>query len=220
MSGPPYPHPNPAPGSNAIGSFRIGVSPIGDIPPFDPWSTIISQYSNSPILDALILSFNAAMDFTADFDAFYDNMLNVQTAVGYGLDCWGRIVGVNRVLQLASGGNFLGFEEATGAWTGFGQGGFYSGVTLTSNYILSDADFRRLILAKAAGNISDGSIPSINAILIGLFPSRGTVYIADNLNMTATITMTFVPTAIDIAILELPNVLPIPAGVVVNISHP
>ena len=98
--------------------------------------------------------------------------------------------------------------------------GFYSGVTLTSNYILSDADFRRLILAKAAGNISDGSIQSINAILIGLFPSRGTVYIADNLNMTATITMTFVPTAIDIAILELPNVLPIPAGVVVNISHP
>ena len=96
MSGPAYPRIN-LPGSNAIGSFIIGVSPIGDIPPFDPWSSIISQYSNSPILDALITSFNAAMDFTANFDAFYDNMLNVQTAVGYGLDCWGRICGVNRV---------------------------------------------------------------------------------------------------------------------------
>lgn len=216
MSGPAYPRIN-LPGSNAIGSFIIGVSPIGDIPPFDPWSSIISQYSNSPILDALITSFNAAMDFTANFDAFYDNMLNVQTAVGYGLDAWGRIVGVSRVLQLPSGSTYLGFEEATGSWVPFGQGVFYSGTTLTSNYILSDTDFRRLILAKAAGNISDGSIPSMNAILLALFPNRGKIYIADNLNMTATITCAFTLTPVELAILELPNVLPIPVGVVTTI---
>ena len=76
-AGAPYPHPNPAPGSNAIGQFIIGVSPIGTIPSFDPWATIISQYGNSQAIDAIITSFNAAMDQTANFDDFFDVTWNV-----------------------------------------------------------------------------------------------------------------------------------------------
>ena len=55
MSGPDLN--TPAPGSNAIGTFIIGASPIGDIPVFDPWQTVISQYANSPILTTLIFDF-------------------------------------------------------------------------------------------------------------------------------------------------------------------
>ena len=48
MSGPdPF---RPKTGSNGIGGFVIGVSPIGDIPPFDFWKTIISQYANSDVI--------------------------------------------------------------------------------------------------------------------------------------------------------------------------
>ena len=217
MSGPPYPHPNPKPGSNAIGSFAIGISPIGTIPAFDPWSTVLAQYANSPILTAMILSYNAAVDMTENFDNFYDFMWNVLTAQGYGLDVWGRIVGVNRVLQFPAGETFLGFNEAD-SWTGFGQGGFYSGGGVTNNFVLSDNDFRTLILAKAAGNVCDGSIPAINEILLTLFAGRGKCFVADGLNMSLTYTFDFVLNAIENAIVNLSGVLPSPAGVIVNIS--
>src|SRR5579871_5512746 len=100
MTGPAYP-PAPGPGSNAIGSFEIGVSPVGTIPAFDYLQTIISQYANSPILTQLIANFDQYIDPTKNLDAFFDLIWNVDTAQGYGLDVWGRIVGVTRVLQVA-----------------------------------------------------------------------------------------------------------------------
>jgi Protein of unknown function (DUF2612) len=224
MTGPPYPRYGlgAAPGQNAIGTFVIGASPIGDIPTFDLWTTIISQYANSPILDAMIQSFNDAMDQTENLDNFYDMMWNVFTAQGYGLDVWGRIVGVVRTLSLPGTGLYLGYEEATG-WTGFGpaagQGELFGGSTLTTNYDLSDPDFRRLILAKAASNISDGSIPSVNAILLALFPDRGVTYVQDNLNMTVTYVFKFPLSVVDVAILDQANVLPTSAGVSATVEQ-
>ena len=44
---------------------------------FDVWSTIISQYANSPILDAIITSFNAAMNMPAFIDDWYDMVWNI-----------------------------------------------------------------------------------------------------------------------------------------------
>lgn len=219
MSGPPYPR--PVAGSGAIGTFIIGISPIGTVtPPFDYWTTVISQYANSPILTSMIGSFNDAMDTTIDFDNFYDFVWNVNTAMGYGLDVLGRIVGVTRVVQVPGSpvGNF-GFQEAN-SWVGFGQGVFFSGGSVTTNFVLNDTDFRTLILAKAASNICDGSIPAINAILLTLFPGRGTVYVADGLNMSLTYTFTFPITVAEIAIMAQTGVLPNPCGVVVNIVHP
>lgn len=226
MTGPPYPR-YPAgtgPGENAIGSFVIGVSPLGDIAAFDPWVTIISQYANSPIIDDWITSFNAAMDQTANIDNFYDLMWNVLTAQGYGLDVWGRIVGVTRVVQVPNSttGAFFGFEEAAGSWTGFGPqiggGPFFGGSTITTTVSLSDTDFRRLVLAKAAGNISNGSIPSVNAILLALFPNRGDCFVQDNLNMSVTYIFKFTLTPTELAIVTQSGVLPTAAGVSYSIS--
>lgn len=219
MSGPPYPHPNPAPGSNGIGMFQIGISPIGTIPTFDPWATIIAQYANSPVITSMIQSFNAAMDMTAPMEDFYDMVWNIQTAVGYGLEVWGRIVGVQRAIQIPGSIQLLGFEEAGNSWTGFGQGGFFSGQPISQNYILNDADFRTLILAKAAGNISDGAIPAVNQILLTLFPNRGSCYVADGLNMSLTYTFNFQLTAPELAIVSQLNVLPNAAGVIINVSQ-
>lgn len=219
MSGPPYPNPNPAPGSNAIGSFQIGISPIGTIPTFNPWTTIIAQYANSPRITALIESFNAAMDLTKPLEDFYDMVWNIQTAVGYGLDVWGRIVGVQRAIQIPGNVTLFGFGEAGSSWTGFGQGGFYTGQSITQNFVLQDPDFRKLILAKAAGNISDGAIPSVNQILLTLFPNRGACYVADGLDMSLTYTFKFALTPPELAIVSQLDVLPNAAGVVINISQ-
>lgn len=214
-NGPPYPHPNPAPGSNAIGTFAIGVSPLGTIPAFDPWITIISQYANSATLTGIILSFNDAMDQTENFDNFYDYIWNVATAQGYGLDVLGRIVNIGRALTLPGSVTDFGFNEAS-SWVGFGQGGFYTGGGVTNNYILSDDDYRKLILAKAASNICNGSIPAYNAILLALFPNRGDCYVADGLNMSLTYTFKFPLNPVEVAIVQTSGALPQPCGIMIN----
>lgn len=220
MTGPPYPrYPvGGAPGQNGIGSFIIGESPIGAISSYDAWVPIISQYKNSPRIDDMIIAFNSAMDQTANVQNLYDMVWNIATAVGYGLDVWGRIVGVSRTVRFPSGTDIpFGFQEP-GSWVGFGQGGFYTGQSTSSNFILSDADFKTLIYAKAAGNISDGSIPSVNEILLTLFPNRGRCYIVDGLNMSLIYKFEFPLNVIEVAILQSTGVLPSPTGIVTSIN--
>lgn len=181
MSGPDYPR--PVPGSNAIGSFIIGVSPIGAIRGFDVWRTIISQYANSPILDRLITDFDDCVDQTANIDAFFDYIWNVDTARGHGLDVLGAIVGVKRTLHVATV-SYFGFAEAGLGAHGFDQQSFYAGAPVTENYDLSDDAYRVLIFAKALANISDGGIPGINQLLLSLFPHRGNCYVKEGEPLT------------------------------------
>lgn len=164
-----------------VGGFVIGGSPVGV---YFAWQdTIISQYANSAILLQLIENFDDHVDQSANFQAFFDLVWNVDTAAGYGLDVWGRIVGVSRTLQVASG-FYFGFKEAGSEAQPFGQGQFYSGDPLTSNYNLSDNAYRTLILAKALANICDGSIPAINQLLLNLFPGRGNCYVTEGMGLT------------------------------------
>ncbi len=216
MSGAPYPHPNPAPGSNAIGSFIIGVSPIGTISSFDVWTTVISQYGNSPIITQLATNMGQYVDETVNFDAFYDTIWNIDTAIGYGLDLWGRILGVSRVLQVTAG-SYFGFGEAAAldpvSIGGFDQQPFFNGGVITNNFALLDDPYRQLLLAKALANICDGSIPAINQILINLFPTRGNCYVTDGLDLTMTYTFTFFLTPLETAIVVQSGVLPRTSGV-------
>ncbi len=248
MTGPEFP-PGPLPGSNGIGLFQIGVSPIGAIPAFDVWKTIISQYANSPILTRLIEDIFDYLDQTANFEAFFDLVFNVDTAEGHGLDVWGRIVGVNRVIQVAVG-EWFGFAEASPGSQTFGFGPFYGGASLTENFALSDQAYRTLIFAKAAANITDGSIPAINRILMSLFPNRGNAYVTDGVNngawfgfaestnangfnqqafysgnptiqtMAMTYTFTFPLSPVELAIVQNSGVLPKPTGVAAYVVVP
>lgn len=245
-TGPPYPPP-PAAGSNAIGVGAIGTMQIGDITPFNPWDAIISQYGNSPRIDNIALAFDAAIDQTRNFDALYDLVWNVATAQGYGLDVWGRIVGIGRVIQVPAQ-NFFGFEEALPGSKEWNVGTFYSGGSATSNYPLADDAFRSLIYAKALTNISNGSIPSINRALMILFPGRGNAYCTEGApfgpyfgfaeahaagwnqapfysgasvpRMQMTYTFTFPLTPVELAIVMTSGVLPKPTGVQLTIIHP
>lgn len=179
---------------------------------FDWFSTVISQYANSPVLLQLIANISDYIDPTANFDAFYALIFDVDTAQGYGLDVWGRIVGVSRVLRLPSAGNFFGFKESSDAHS-MNESIFYGGGTLTSNFSLSDGSFRRLILAKALANICDGSIPGINQILINLFGTYGNCYVIDGGDMTLIYSFGSTLSTVDFAIISQSGVLPRPAGV-------
>jgi hypothetical protein len=156
-------------------------------------------------------------------EALYDNIWNVSTAQGYGLDVWGRIVGIQRVIAIQAA-KFFGFEEQTPATVEpFGPGGvgcFYSGVPAASNYALSDQAFRSLILAKAMANISSSSVSSINTILRGLFPGRGNCYAVDGYNMTMQYKFEFPLTHVEYSIISTSGVLPKPTGVASSIVFP
>jgi len=198
-----------------IGQFVIGVSPLGTISAYDIWQTVISQYADSPILTALIQDFAQAVDPTANFDSYYDTIFNWETAVGIGLDIWGRIVGIGRIITIPSNNDFLGFQEA-GSWQPFGQAPFFGNEAVSNNFILSDSAFRNLIQAKAASNLWDGSILSLNSILLNLFPGRGNCYCTDGLDLTMTYTFKFALQPVDLAIVNS-GVLPRPPGVSVTV---
>jgi hypothetical protein len=181
----------------------------------DPLATILSQYSGSARTVALIEYFNTWIDPSADLDAFFAMIWDLDSAQGVGLDIWGRIVGVGRVLQVASG-TFFGFAETLDTITTstFGSGGpFFSGGATTTNFALSNDGFRTLIFAKALSNITDGSIPVLNAILRILFPDRGNCYVVDNADMTMVYKFEFPLTPVEAAIVENSGVLPRPLGV-------
>lgn len=187
--------------------------------------TLLSQYVSSPTLVALIESLNDAIDPGVDLQNFYTYIWDVQTAVGNGLDIWGRIVGVSRILQVATSDVYFGFNEAflhsstTGSQP-FNQDPFYSGAQVTQSYRLGDPDYRTLILAKAASNITDGSIPSINAILRYLFGGYGKAYVENTGAKTMNYRLKFTPTNVQIAIFQNSGAIPRPAGVAATLAWP
>lgn len=199
--------------------FTIGISaiggqdPIGGIQSFDFWKTVLSQYANSPILMRLLENMDSYLDTTADFENFYDLVMNVVTAQGYGLDVWGRIVDVSRTLSVQSESTYLGFAEAGETAQPFNQAPFYSGQQTNNNFVLTDAAYRVLIFAKALANICDGSIPAINQILLNLFPNRGNCYVIDGLNMTMFYKFDFALTPVELAIISQSGALPKSTGV-------
>ena len=179
--------------------------------------TIISQYANSAVVGAIIDAFNDAVDPSAAIQALVDNVVNVQTATGWGLQVWGRIVGVGNVLKLPAA-TYLGFAQANDPNEGnFSNSILFNGQAATTNYVLSDDNYRTLILAKGLYNISDCSIPSINRVLMLLFGEYGQCYCTDGRNMTMTYTFSFVLSPVQYAIVTQSGILPRPAGVSVSV---
>lgn len=219
MAGPgPSPPPGPLPPPTPDPVPPDSEPPAPSAPPGPPYpiaQTVISQYQNSPILMRLIDNMVEYFDPTVPLNNFYNLVWNIDSAQGWGLDVWGRILGIGRLLHIPIPGDYLGWDEATDAFT-FGFGIWYGGINLTENYYLSDPVYRRVLLAKAFANICDGSIPAINQILIDLFPDSGNCYVIDNLNMTMTYRFTDPLSLPDSTLAQDSGVLPKPAGVLAD----
>jgi hypothetical protein len=145
--------------------------------------TIVSQWGNSPTILALIESFNAAVDPAPDLDAFLTHVWQVDTAQGFGLDIWGRIVGVTRTIPT-------------------------NPVT-----VLTDAQFLELILLKALANISRDSSYSINTLLLEWMAGRGRAYVSDLGNMEIRYMFEFALEPFEIDIITQNGIFLRPAGV-------
>ena len=203
--------PGPHTSGAVEGPGRIGIDFAIGGTPFDWQATVISQYANSPRLMNWVAAFADAIDMRDELDAFYDFLWNIQTCYGYGLDVWGRIVVVNRTLQVQT--RFFGFEEGSPDFDPFNTSPFYTGGPTSAAFTLSDDAYRLLIIAKAAANISYGSIPGLNHILQLLFPNRGPSYVIDNQDLTMTYHFQWAPSPVELAIIQSSNVLPKIMGV-------
>lgn len=209
------------PGDSPLAVEALGASaPSGNLPDgggpfFDVRLTLLSQYANSPVLLKLIAYFSEWLDPAGRFGTFYQNIWDITAARGYGLDVWGRILGVTRVLEVPAG-VYLGFQQDAAAQP-FGFGILYRGGRSTNSAALTDEAYRLLLLAKAALNITDGSAPSINRILLALF---GNGYVRDNLNMTITYVFSRALLPVETAIVFQSGAIPKPAGVSFSVEGP
>ncbi|MBS0961137.1 MULTISPECIES: DUF2612 domain-containing protein [Acetobacter] len=178
--------------------------------------TILSQYACSPSLTTLIDAWNQMTDPQALVNRWFDNIWNIETAQGYGLDVWGRIVGVSRVLRVATG-TFLGFLEANDLTEEpFNTAPWYQDYAATDNHRLSDSGYRQLIYAKALANITDCSVFSLNKILMMLFAGQGDAWVEESGIMAMRYVFNFTPTPLQISVIQNAGVLPRPAGVTVS----
>jgi hypothetical protein len=189
--------------------------------------TIISQYANSPTLVQLVQNMNQYIDPSTNFVEFFDFIWNVDTAQGFGLDIWGRIVGVSRVIPIPGTEGSFGFSNADvpADWQTFGTvgnpgvgGPFFAGQQNTGSFSLNDTAYRTLILAKALANIAATTPAALNQLVTNLFPGRGRAYTQDGRDMTMTYVFEFSLTSIEFAILSFSGVLPHPGGVLTKIT--
>jgi hypothetical protein len=174
--------------------------------------TVASQYANSPTLRQLIDSMNQYFDPSTNFDDFYNYVWNVDTAQGFGLDVWGKIVNVGRDLTIPSTIDFFGFSES-GYAPPFGYSSFLDVNAATQTYRLGDDVYRALILTKAMANISASTSASINQLLQNLFPNRGRCYVRDDGGMQMTFVFEFLLVPYELAVLNQSGIVPRPAGV-------
>lgn len=173
-------------------------------------ATILSQYDNSPRLLALVEGFNAHIDPERDIDAFYAQVFDPRTATGWGLDVWGRIVAVDRAVTLAGNPGAFGFDGS--GLMPFGEGPFWN-ANATTTHVLADEAFRLLIFMKAAINITDGTLASLNRILHRFFAERGPVMALHTGTMHMRLVFCFMLKTYERAILAKADMTPIPAGV-------
>ncbi len=136
-------------------------------------ATIQSQYAASPHLRALVEAFWEAMNPEADIKQIYDKMVNLDTAVGFGLDVWGRIVAIGReYISIDEDEKYFGFEPLEGVENErldtFDNAPFY--VEVNGKVRLTDEAYRTYILIKAMINIGDSTLASINRMMATLFP--------------------------------------------------
>ena len=197
---------------------------------FNYEATLISQYANSPTLLQLVANLNQYLDQSQNFANFYNYVWNVDTAQGFGLDIWGAIVGVSRLLYIPNTTEYIGAYQSSESqpaqdYTPFGSrlnnppvgGALYTGQNATQAYLLLDPAYRQLILAKAFANICTTTAPAINQILQTLF-GAGMAYVLNVQPMQISYNFTFTPTPIQLAILEQSGVIPTPPGVSVTIN--
>ena len=176
----------------------------------------MSQYANSPIICSLIKGLNDCLDPGATIEEFYDIGWNVKTAQGFGLDIWGRIVGVGREINMTpDDARVFGFETGDASFYPFNNRPFSAAGAGYGAYQLTDEKYRTLIMIKAAANIVYATAPNINRFMKMIFPDKRCYYLITG-HMMARYFLEFVPNSFERHIIYNLQLLPRPSGVLLD----
>lgn len=176
--------------------------------------TIMSQYANSPRLMSIINGLWGALDpdkFTKDF---YQLVMDIPGANTYGLDVWGRIVGIGRTVNFVNpAGEYLGFTDG---FYPFNERPFSAPGSGTDTWELANDAYRELILLKALSNIAYATAPNINALMKAMFGKPCYCRIIGHMQMQYT--FEFELTAYQRHLVYNTDILPRPCGVGISIA--
>ena len=177
--------------------------------------TLISQYANSETIYQIIHDMNEWIDPRNDINSFYDMVWNIDTAQGFGLDAWGRIVDIGRSIKIPKIEDSFGFKVSGNRqiYFPFNQRPFRGNENKFTYYNLSDDAYKTLIMIKAMVNIIYATAPSINSLLGKLFKGRGRCYFLTLGDMHARYVFEFYLRDYERSLIFENNFLPHPSGV-------
>lgn len=175
------------------------------------------QFDNSPILQNILANWGENFDINTLIDEIYAKCVNFDTCEGYWLDVWGLKIGVSRFLKVYTTEESFGFDNPDNDWQPFDQGVFYEKNTSGRPYAMSDAAYRKVILANAWGNVKDCSVGNLNKMLQIIFYGRGNCYVIDYNDMTMDYFFDFELNDFEINLL-MNDALPRPSGVLIRLQ--
>lgn len=158
-------------------------------PDIDLNGCFLWQYESAEKLKKIIQNKQAFLNKNVKkfWEDWSNDVFNIDTANTFGLELWGRLLGVGRP-SYVDGGQTVDF---------------------------TDDQYRVVIKGRLLLMMSNGSIPSINKYLNYLFPDKP-VFAVNYYNMRMSVVFYYTPTAAEMAIITLDGFLPRPAGVKVN----
>lgn len=175
--------------------------------------TIMSQYANSPRLLHILRTTAMALDPDKFTEDFYRLVMSIPTANSWGLDIWGRIVGISRTVTFANPeGEYFGFEEG---FYPFNQRPFSGAGSASDSWELTNDAYRELILLKALANIIYATAPNINSLLRAMFDRSAYCLITGHMQMRYVFEFTLSP--YQRYLVYNTDILPRPCGVDVSI---
>ena len=143
-------------------------------------TTILSQYSASPHILELSKKFALRIDPAPDIDLFFEKVFDIESAVGWGLDNWGRILGIPRGVQVATTNWFGYYGSQLQPWN---NAPWFNPQQATQNFPLTDEAYRKLLIYKAAANIGSADAATINRLLSQVFKNTFD-HVVDNGDMS------------------------------------
>ncbi|MDY5050850.1 MAG: DUF2612 domain-containing protein [Candidatus Mucispirillum faecigallinarum] len=181
---------------------------------FDINEVILSQYGASPRIKKLLIGFNDLIKPDADINAFYNDVFNILTARGAGLDAWGVIIGISRKIQISSSVDnaaFFGFNGS--GYDVFNSSPFYNSESEAGTVILADNAYRELLLIKASANVARTDAASLTSLMERLYGDRGDFYIVEAGVMKLNYIFGFYLQPYELALAKRRDLPPKPAGV-------
>ena len=174
--------------------------------------TVQSQYAASPRILALAAQFWDTLNPTSSFDLMIAKMIDPSTAEGYGLDVWGRIVGIKRAL-IPVAGDYLAFAPPANVSNPDGDSWDNAPFNpVNSAGYASDPIYRTYVYVKAMLNIGNGSLADLNRYFSLLYPDSGIKIIHSGTMIIRVLDFAVRLTAADILALRTLDWVPLGVG--------